>query len=173
MDDPRTSANPSPASEDVARWESAPLPELVKHLVACYHTPTRLELARIERILKEALDFHGDAHPELQQLQSHFQCLCADLRDHFHHEETVLFPTLLGAPGRDPLPPRLELMMEEHAAASELMDNLRILTTDYTVPKEGPAPLRDLYGALAALEDSLHRHIYLENHVLFTRALGG
>ena len=50
---------------------------------------------------------------------------------------------------------------------------LRELTNAYEVPAEACNTWRALWHGLAALEESLHRHIHLENNILFPRALAG
>jgi regulator of cell morphogenesis and NO signaling len=45
------------------------------------------------------------------------------------------------------------------------------LTQGYEVPEEACNTWRALWNGLAALEESLHQHIHLENNILFPRAL--
>jgi regulator of cell morphogenesis and NO signaling len=55
----------------------------------------------------------------------------------------------------------------------ELFLNIRMLTDDYTVPRDASPAMRSLYLGLRDLEDDLHVHLYLENHLLYPRALPG
>jgi regulator of cell morphogenesis and NO signaling len=48
---------------------------------------------------------------------------------------------------------------------------LRELTNGYIVPDGACNTWRALWHGLAALEESLHQHIHLENNILFPRAL--
>ena len=164
------------ADADLVRWEHAELPELVRHLVGEYHRYTRLELARLEALVEEALLFEPERNPRLPELRTHLEHLCADLRQHLAMEEQKLFPALLAmASGHAPEDAELALdpvriLEAEHLAAEELMQNIRLLTGDYTPPAEAKGVVRQLYQGLRDLEDNLHRHIHLENHVLFPRA---
>jgi regulator of cell morphogenesis and NO signaling len=54
-----------------------------------------------------------------------------------------------------------------------MLAELRTLTRDFRAPDDAPAGWTTLYADLAALENALHEHIYLENNVLFARAVGG
>jgi len=65
------------------------------------------------------------------------------------------------------------VMEHEHASAGAALRRLRELTKDYQVPSEACNTWRALWHGLAALEESLHQHIHLENNILFPRALRG
>jgi len=56
-------------------------------------------------------------------------------------------------------------------SASRLDRRLRVLTDDYEVPAEACNTWHALWHGLAALEESLHSHIHLENNILFPRSL--
>ena len=47
---------------------------------------------------------------------------------------------------------------------------MRQLTRDYAIPAEACNTYRALFAALVELESDLHRHIHLENNILFPRA---
>jgi regulator of cell morphogenesis and NO signaling len=64
----------------------------------------------------------------------------------------------------------IEVMEQEHDAVGALLRRLRELTDGYRVPAAACNTWRALWHGLAALEESLHRHIHLENNILFPRA---
>jgi regulator of cell morphogenesis and NO signaling len=63
------------------------------------------------------------------------------------------------------------MMSLEHDRAGELLAELRSTTDDYQVPDDGCASYRSLYERLERLEADTHRHIHLENNVLFPAAI--
>jgi len=65
----------------------------------------------------------------------------------------------------------ISVMEEEHESAGAALRRLRELTNGYQVPEEACNTWRALWHGLAALEESLHQHIHLENNILFPRAL--
>jgi regulator of cell morphogenesis and NO signaling len=65
----------------------------------------------------------------------------------------------------------ISVMEHEHDSAARALRRLRQLTNDYRVPAEACTTWRALWHGLAALEEALHRHIHLENNILFPRAL--
>jgi regulator of cell morphogenesis and NO signaling len=48
---------------------------------------------------------------------------------------------------------------------------MRETTNNYQLPEDACTTYRALYRALEDLEQDLHRHIHLENNILFPRAL--
>ena len=69
--------------------------------------------------------------------------------------------------GRGPV----QVMEHEHESAGQALQRLRELTNGYIVPDGACNTWRALWHGLAALEESLHQHIHLENNILFPRAL--
>jgi regulator of cell morphogenesis and NO signaling len=61
--------------------------------------------------------------------------------------------------------------MMEHDHHGKQLDEIHLLTNDFTPPKDACASWRTLYKGLEALEKELMEHIHLENHVLFAGAL--
>ena len=63
-------------------------------------------------------------------------------------------------------------MMEmEHEAAGNALKELRSLTGDYTPPPDACFSYNTLFAAFKDFETDLHRHIHLENNILFPRAI--
>lgn len=54
--------------------------------------------------------------------------------------------------------------------AGEQLASLRRITKGYTPPPDACVTFRAFYRGLAELEADLHRHIHLENNVLFPMA---
>ena len=161
-------------------WLKATKAQLVGHIINHHHVFTREELARLGFLLEAALETELAAHPELAAVAGHFRSLERDLLTHFQMEEKNLFPALCATDKGGPTPISLSTPKEqlrtinaEHQAVEELFLNIRMLTDDYTVPRDASPSLRALYLGLRDLEDDLHVHLYLENHLLYPRALPG
>ena len=168
-------ALPAPIQRD---WMHASLPELVHHIVTHHHVFTREELVRLQARIDQALATPGPDQPVLIRIKVHFAALARDLTAHFQMEERNLFPAICAAESGGVTPISLSTPTEqartvsaEHQAVEELFRNIRILTADYAItPATGPE-LRTIYLGLRNLEDDLHLHLFLENHILFPRAL--
>jgi regulator of cell morphogenesis and NO signaling len=159
-------------------WTAASRQDLVAHLVDHHHAFARAQLALLSPLLETVVQAEGDDHPEFFQVRRHFRDLVEDLLAHFRMEEGNLFPAILAMDAGGPVPISLgtpeELLLTiqaEHQAVEELFLNIRMVTADYGAPEGASAPLKALYEGFAALEDDLHLHLYLEDHVLFSPIL--
>jgi len=62
-------------------------------------------------------------------------------------------------------------MEREHESAGVILKELFRLSDGYTPPEDACNTFRVLYGKLKEFEDDLHRHIHLENNILFPKAI--
>ena len=153
------------------RWDQAPLGDLVVHILAAYHRPLDEELPRLEAMVRKVVEVHGDKDPEMfSELLSVFLGLKAELVDHMAKEEEILFPMIKRGDGAMADGP-ISVMEQEHESAGAALRRIRELTGGFEVPEEACNTWRALWHGLAALEESLHQHIHLENNILFPRAL--
>jgi regulator of cell morphogenesis and NO signaling len=154
------------------RWGQAPLEDLVQHILVAYHGPLKEELPRLESMARKVLEVHGDKDPEtLSEVVEVYAGLKAELSQHMVKEEQILFPMIEQGQGAMAGGP-VSVMKDEHDSAGAALRRLRDLTKDYQVPPGACNTWRALWHGLAALEESLHQHIHLENNILFPRALG-
>ena len=155
------------------RWDEAPLGDLIDHILATYHESLREELPRLESMARKVLKVHGDKDPErFNELLTVYLGLKAELESHMMKEEQILFPMIRAGQGAMADGP-VSVMEHEHESAATALRRLRELTNDYEVPAEACNTWRALWHGLSALEESLHRHIHLENNILFPRSLAG
>ena len=154
------------------RWDQAPLEDLIDHILVTYHQPLKEELPRLLQMSAKVLQVHGDKDPEtLSELNSVILALKNELEQHMQKEEQILFPMIRNGHGAMADGP-ISVMNSEHDAAGAALARLRELTDGYNVPEGACTTWTALWHGLAALEDSLHQHIHLENNILFPRALG-
>jgi regulator of cell morphogenesis and NO signaling len=160
---------------DVRDWTTAPLDELVDHIVTTYHVPLRDELPRLQAMASKVASVHGAKAHHLHRIHEIVDILAAGLLDHMHKEEIALFPVIRALAGQKPhsLATPIAVMEHEHDHAGALLSELRLRTRDYTAPEWACATFRALYQGLAELETSMHAHVHLENNVLFPRVLNG
>lgn len=174
-----TTASDAAESRD---WLGAPLSELVGHILQAYHVPLRDVLPRLSRMAEKVRQTHGQRYPTLvPRLTDLVETLRAELEAHMQKEEVVLFPSLVafeqarrqGWPTEAAvsLQGPIGVMRHEHDEAARLLGELRRVTDDYALPEGACATFAALYHELAELERALHRHIHLENNILFPRTL--
>lgn len=164
-------------------WTQASLETICNHIVEKHHAYVRAELPRLEMLAQKVVSRHGSTRPELEQIQKLIGSLGEELLQHLSKEEMALFPYVtnlernmtecgprpLGCFGavRNPI----RVMLAEHDAAGDALSKMRALSSGFT-PPEGACPTyRGFYQTLAEFENDLHRHVHLENNILFPRAI--
>jgi regulator of cell morphogenesis and NO signaling len=156
--------------------------ELIRHIVTTHHTYVRSEIPRLIPLAQRCALQHGPLHPEYVRLEDQLLELSNDLLFHLNKEERILFPyieALEANCGRratathacfDSADSPIAAMVAEHEAAGALLNEMRTSTNGFT-PHEGACPtVVELLHSLDAFERDLHRHVHLENNLLFTMA---
>jgi regulator of cell morphogenesis and NO signaling len=151
---------------------------LVDHIVDTHHAYLHEELPLLDALATKVRDVHGGRHGELAEVARLVHEIRLDLEPHLAKEEAVLFPAIReAATGRSdfpfgPIANPVRVLMAEHDVAGDLLVELRRAAGDYRVPDDGCASYASLYERLAHLEADTHRHIHLENNVLFPAVVG-
>lgn len=157
--------------------------ELIHHIIAKHHIFTGEEIERLTPLIEKVCMRHGDQHPELFELQTILLALANSLVPHMRKEETVLFPYIQrlesSLTGGMPLAPAhfgtvqnpIRMMMADHEEDGERLRIMREISSDYSLPEGACPSFTALYAGLQDLERDLHRHIHLENNVLFPAAV--
>lgn len=157
--------------------------ELIDYILETHHVFTKSAITRLSALAEKVCRKHGERHFELCALEKVFRELCDDLTAHMRKEENVLFPFIKHLEMSEannlssPQPPfktvknPVRMMMVEHDAAGDFLRKMRTITNDYALPEEACASFQALYFGLEELEKDLHRHIHLENNVLFPKAV--
>jgi regulator of cell morphogenesis and NO signaling len=168
------------ADTGVTQW---PLSRLIDHIVSTHHAYVRSSMPIITRHLAKLVEVHGARHPELARVAAHFDRVSRDLEQHMLKEEQVLFPyvrdlAMTPTGGRHFRSPfgtvenPIQMMEREHREAADELRIIHELTNGYVAPDDGCATYRVCMDELANFEHDLHRHVHLENNVLFPRAIG-
>ncbi|MBZ5607192.1 MAG: iron-sulfur cluster repair di-iron protein [Acidobacteriia bacterium] len=177
----KTQPDSQPSGKD--EWADATLASLIEHIVTRHHGFVRQEVSRLEPLLAKVGNKHGDTRPELRSIQELFSALSQELMAHMFKEEQVLFPYIqkleAASRGGSQLPGAcfgsvempIARMLAEHDDAGELLAQIRTLAGDFQPPEDACPSFRGLYHGLQEFERDLHRHIHLENNILFPRAV--
>jgi len=150
---------------------------LAAFIEATHHRYLHDELPALEALAQKVRDVHRERHPELDEVHRLVVEVRADLEPHLLKEERILFPAIRALAGgvrefpfgtvQNPI----RMMGIEHDRAGDLLASLRAATGGFAVPDDACASYRSLYERLEALEVDTHRHIHLENNVLFPAAI--
>ncbi|CAG1000862.1 Iron-sulfur cluster repair protein ScdA [Phycisphaerales bacterium] len=163
-----SSADPVDAAPD-----GSSMAALIDHITRTHHAAMKTELPRLAQLVERVANAHAQHHPELPRLKQVFHRFAGDLLDHMRKEEVLLFPILRAIDAGSPAPavsgPILK-MMQEHESAGDGLAQMSALTSRYAVPADACGAYRALMEGLKALEQDMHRHVHLENNVLFPEA---
>lgn len=156
---------------------------LADYIVNNHHEFCRSKLPEIGAYAKKVAQVHGKGNEALIEIFHEFTMMHADIMNHLDKEERILFPyikQLVEAEKQGTTPPEpdfgkaanpIAMMEEEHDEAGEAMTKIRKLSNDFRPPEEACTTYRILFENLEAFEKDLHKHIHLENNILFPKAL--
>ena len=157
--------------------------ELTRYIVRRHHTYVRSQLPLIDAHLAKLVHVHGDRHPELATIASHFSQIANELQMHLVKEEEILFPYIRALAAAEEqgtgAPPNMfgtvmnpiRMMESEHTSAGGELETLKSLSSNFTVPSDACATYRVCFDELAAFDRDLRMHIHLENNILFPKAV--
>ncbi len=165
-------------ADDLVHW---PVERLAAAIVETHHVYIRSSTPVITGYLEKLVKVHGERHPELSRIERAFQQVSRDLEPHMMKEEHVLFPYILelaGATGEEPrsspfggVGNPIRMMEREHELVGNQMRLIRALTNDFSPPEDGCTTYRICFAEILHFEQDLHRHVHLENNVLFPQVL--
>jgi regulator of cell morphogenesis and NO signaling len=166
----------SGAAIDFTSWP----PDLVAdYIEKKHHRYVAAQSPVLQTYLEKLCRVHGLNHPELTEVKDLFNQSVGELAMHMKKEELMLFPMIrrmvAGSSGPQRKGPTVsaavQKMTEEHELEGERFSKIRELTHDYSVPADGCNTYRITMGLLHDFEKDLHRHIHLENNILFPEAI--
>lgn len=168
------------AVHDFDSWDLSFLADYIMHT---HHQYVSKAIPQILPLAQKVADVHGENHAEVIQINELFQDLAEELLSHMQKEEQILFPFIkelaasqsAGNCAEDScfgtVAGPISVMEQEHENAGVILKELFRLSDGYTPPEDACNTFRVLFGKLKEFEDDLHRHIHLENNILFPKAI--
>ncbi len=165
---------------DFKTW---PLDLLADYIEKTHHRYVEEKTQVILPFLDKLCKVHGANHPELFEINELFIGCAGELAQHMNKEELMLFPFIkkmakaslseepIVKPQFGTVKNPIAMMMEEHEAEGDRFVKIVTLTNNYTPPADGCSTFRVTYAMLADFEQDLHKHIHLENNILFPSAI--
>jgi len=166
--------------DPAAAW---PLDTLVEHILSRHHAYVKSAIPTLAAHTARIAAVHGGRSPELPGLVRQFAAVADGLTLHMAKEEQILFPYIrslvdAGRAGRrigsspfGTVHNPIRMMEAEHEEAGDEMRLIRELTRDYALPDFACATYRACFDELQEFERDLHRHVHLENNILFPAAI--
>lgn len=172
-------SNNTDSDQNYQAWEPG---FLIDHIERTHHNFVRTKTSEITAYAAKVAKVHGGRHPENIKIYDRFLRLSLELLAHLEAEEKRVFPLIreildtkmqgksVSRELTDSLREELELMVDDHDEAGDVMKELRELSNNFTPPEDACATYRILYQNLAGFEEDLHKHVHLENNILFKKA---
>jgi regulator of cell morphogenesis and NO signaling len=172
--------NSDPETEFV---NSLPLDELCDFIVKRHHSYVKSQIPFLKANLEKLCNVHGNNHPELFEIKKLFDGSAGELSMHMQKEEIVLFPfiqkmvrakhdgTSPGVSVFGPVANPIGMMLNEHDAEGRRFEKIAELAENYAIPDDACTTYQTTMRQLSDFEKDLHRHIHLENNILFPGAI--
>lgn len=164
-------------------FNSWPLDLLVDYIEKTHHRYVEEKTGIILQFLNKLCSVHGANHPELFKINELFTAGAGELSQHMKKEELMLFPFIkrmmktkesngiLSPPSFGTVSNPIAMMMQEHDHEGERFREIANLTNNYTAPADGCTTYKVAFAMLDEFEQDLHKHIHLENNILFPKAV--
>lgn len=173
-------AQKDPDSEYI---DNLTLRELADYIVRRHHSYVSESIPLLKKNLEKICQVHGEHHPELFKIKELFTSSAGDLTIHMQKEEIMLFPYIkrleTAKKENSPLPRSpfgsvsnpIGMMMEEHQHEGDRFSEIAELSDNYQPPADACTTFEVTFKQLRDFEEDLHRHIHLENNILFPKAI--
>jgi regulator of cell morphogenesis and NO signaling len=154
---------------------------MIDYIINTHHTFVRQKTREIPIYAAKVAKVHGERHPENVEIFKLFTSLSNELIEHLSDEEQAVFPLIKTVSEKrdrgeaisdnemNELKNQLKLMIDDHEGAGQIMAKIRELSNDFTPPADACRTYRVLYQNLAGFEENLHKHVHLENNILFRK----
>ncbi len=155
--------------------------QLIGHILIHHHFYLKQTMPVIAEHLTKVAARHGEKFPCMVEVLQLFQHVKNEMTLHMHKEEMILFPRIKEVEsfyllkqqmntGSNYILGPVGMMEHEHDEAGAILSRIRELTGNYTPPAEACTTFTVLLAELKEFEEDLHRHVHLENNILFPLA---
>lgn len=170
---------PVEKSQNFTSWE---LPFLIDYIINVHHTYIKENAGQIAAYAHKIAEVHGAHHPEVIQIAAIFNKMAADLAAHLKEEEDIFFPAIKhtdrdrkagvtpDANDLETIKNSLAKLTQEHEEVGDAIHTIRRLAKEYAIPGDVCNTFIITYQRLKEFEDDLHKHVHLENNILFLKA---
>lgn len=149
---------------------------LADYIVNTHHSYVKKSLPDLLAYTKKIMQVHGHAHPELVEVSDLTNSIAKEMTHHMGEEEEVVFAyakELVKATENTVLDTDkiavIAEMEKEHDAVGRMLERIRLITKDYTLPADSCASYALTFKLLQDFEADLFLHIHLENNILFPK----
>lgn len=155
---------------------------LIDYIIERHHQFVRNKTEELSPYLNKIARVHGQTNPINVEIYHRFNDLTAELLQHMEAEETIVFPLIkkiqqkrkrgesVTTEEMDQLQNQLDLMIDDHNNAGFLMNQIRELSNHFSTHPDACTTYKMVFANLEGFEENLHKHVHLENNILFKKA---
>jgi regulator of cell morphogenesis and NO signaling len=163
--------------------EQLTLTQLIQRIVRVHHRRVRQDLPALAMMAARLKEKFAATNPELVPMARLTAELHGEMFAHIGREEQIVFPFVArmeeeartgypeGEGAFHALHTPLARMQQDHDAASDILDELEQRTSLLTPAKNSCATRQAFFAGLREFQRDLRQHLYLEETILFPRAL--
>lgn len=173
-------SEPADRSQNYSAWS---LSFLADYIVNTHHAYLKENDEQIAAYARKIAAVHGAHHPEVIKISAIFDKITTDMSAHLKEEEEVFFPAIKridaakinrNAPEKkdlDTIRVSLDKLLLEHETIGDAVHEIHHLAKSYVIPDDVCNTFVVTYQKLKEFEDDLHKHVHLENNILFPKAV--
>ncbi|MDD5104292.1 MAG: iron-sulfur cluster repair di-iron protein [Desulfuromonadaceae bacterium] len=170
---------PVDRSQNYSSWS---LSFLADYIVNTHHVYLKENDDQIVAYARKIASVHGERHPEVIRIAVLFEKIATDMVAHLKEEEEVFFPALKRAEAartsgnqpdardRETIRDSLVRLHREHEEVGDAIHEIRRLANGFRIPEGVCNTFMLTYRKLDEFEEDLHKHVHLENNILFLKA---
>jgi regulator of cell morphogenesis and NO signaling len=166
------------------RFDEWTIDFLTDYIINIHHRYLRDALPGIKEQLDHFAESHRQKYPYVDEAVKQFNYIYNEFLAHTAKEEEILFPYIRQiAHAYDSKEPYASLLVRtlrkpveavmhhEHELIAKTLQRLRELTDNYTAPPKACVSHGVIFSLLKELDNDLVQHLYLENQILFPKAI--
>lgn len=169
-------SEPADQSKNYTAWK---WPFLVDYIVNVHHSYINEHGPNLSLHTQKTAEVHGERHPEIREIATIFNRMMDELKEHLRKEEESFFPAIkrLSATQKEAVSPGeldvirddLTKLRTEHEPVGDMLHAIRRLSLDFQIPADACNTYTVAYRGLEEFENDLHKHVHLENNILFPK----
>jgi regulator of cell morphogenesis and NO signaling len=156
---------------------------LIDYIINVHHAYVNIAAAPLQASLVSFADHHKNKKP-FEELLILFKKITGSLMAHNQQEEEIIFPyvrqiesthrrkEIYGNLFVRTLRKPLSNMEQEHTSLTTMMEEMQTLTDNYNFSEKACTSHQVIYHKLREFHEDFLQHKYLENNILFPKAIG-
>lgn len=154
--------------------------KLVNYLADTLQPNIKSAISRFNVYIKTIIKVDSDIHPEVKKISILLQELTNQMDQHLAMEEHLLFPYVEVLSKNQGIMSSMQTNLseipfkrikEEHSKIINNLENIRKISNNYLPSVNSSPALKLCYAQLFDFEQDIHRHIFLEEKILFPKLL--